>query len=315
MTTAIKQIKCSKSEDLLNTLNNKNNVLWNGTRQFWVFRGNSVDDFKLIPSALRQSAKLGYTHSPKNGVQANNEEQVRAEFDRLHEFYWSVDAQGLSVPIDGNLLRTPESFDILRKDIEEQRPCDKLLPLLALAQHYGVSTRLLDWTHNPLIAAHFAAKGHIESQKGISPISNKKNLGIWGLNLDWIINDAFPSSGKTKMAVYVVTAPRASNPNLHAQGGVFTTEILNRKDQLSKNKPNIKAVNEIVEERWKKLNCSKPVMMHVTLPCGEAAKLLRLLHREGIDAATLFPGYKGVAEALDERAHWDKQRRTSYWMR
>jgi hypothetical protein len=313
MTKAVMHIKSSTAGELMDALNNRN-ALWIEKRKFWVFRGLGNDNYKLIPTALRPSAQLGYTHSPKNGIQASNEGQVRAEFDRLHEFYWCVDAQGLPIPIEGNLLRTPGAFDELRGDIEKQWPCDKLLPLLALAQHYGVATRLLDWTDNPLIAAYFAAKRHMASQKTASPPLRNKILGIWALNLDWIIHDAFPSSG-TKMAVYVVTAPRASNPYLHAQSGVFTTEILDRKDQHKRGKPDVKTVDEIVEARWKKLNCRKPVMIHFTLPSGEAAKLLRLLQREGIDAATLYPGYQGVADALEERSHWDKQERTSYWMK
>jgi hypothetical protein len=155
-----------------------------------------------------------------------------------------------------------------------------------------------------MVAAYFAAKG-------ASKDAPRGFLSVWTLNFDWIVNTAFPSN--TKMAVYVVTAPRASNPNLHAQGGIFTTEMLTKND-LSK-AVSVDPVDVIVENRWKELNWTVPVMGNFKLPCSEAKKLLRLLNQEGISAATLYPGYKGVALSLEERELWDVPERATYWMK
>ena len=307
MPNAIEHVDCSSAEILLKNLE-RTNKLWGGYRHFWAFRGHSDDKkYKLIPSALRDEPKamLGYTFDPKQGIQPTNDSQKDAEFQRLHEFYWAIDAQGLHVPGDNSLFRTPRGWTELEEKIMFQGwPVDELLPLLALAQHYGVPTRLLDWTEKPLVAAFFAVKGAVET-------TGTNYISVWAINLDWIINTAFPSN--TKMSVYVVTAPRASNPNLHAQGGIFTTENLTR-DEL--HEPTfVGQVDTIVEKQWNDLNCSEPVMAHLKLPCSEGKKLLRLLNQEGINSATLFPGYQGVADSLTERELWDTPERATFWMK
>ena len=139
------------AEELLAALDPSRGFLWQANRdslftdRAWVFRGVWDVGLPLDPAAFRTGAFDILQRTPEGRPPIKDaKEQRDLEDHALVEFCSEADRLGFHVPTDRPELRDPRHA-VFEYDRHRFPPVEKL-HMYALAQHYGVPTRLLDWT-------------------------------------------------------------------------------------------------------------------------------------------------------------------------
>lgn len=312
---SIESIECKSAEDFLSKIRRSNSNWWepDGTASSWVFRGiGDADEWKLIPSAWRNEKndlrplmnRFGKMvaffdpHSKETEESRLYYEWVSAEIEALCQFAGA--ANELGIEVDSAAYQRNRSPIIMKKwakqfSIGSFGGVGGFEAVAALAQHHGIPTRLLDWSHNPIVAAFFAVAPVFRSKKS-------KNVCVWALDTSHLSYQGPNEKQFKEFSVLVYRPPRSRNQFLHSQSGVFTyignESALENYFLEHKAWPSLEEVIQLVES-------IRPILISYTLDVKYADDLLILLDREGVNHATLMPALDNVAKTVKER--WKRE--------
>ena len=264
----------------------------------FIYRGVGSSTYQLVPAAFRGRRLPFPDRRPVSRRTFHN--QIWAEIVYFSEYCRVADSRGLRIPEDSQAFRSilqdlngPDYIDRLSAGGAVWPP-DGILSALGLAQHYGVPTRLLDWTRSPFVAAYFAATSSLQSP------TPSRRAAIWAFDVDRLLLNTFNELDLPE-SIRLVNAPGFDIPNLQAQQGLF---MVMRGGKFRKSATfRVRPYDELLTSEVL-MDSSGPVLYRFTFPGTEAPDLLRLLSYLGVDGSAIFPGQKGAAQAVSERLLW-----------
>ena len=249
----------------------------------FLYRGESKSDFKLLPSVYR------------------------------------------TIPGERNRIYNASELSILRDFISEASSyihylkSNDLFEYLEYAQHYGVPTRFLDWTSNPLVSLFFACQSNINSD------GTENDGKVYLLNMRAYTSatkEDFLTEGTVKTLVInmlqeqgegfhypKIFKPYYIDDRMKAQASYFMAWGADPSDLESILKPlwenkGFPEVNTVTSDIEGILNygfSKVNPLQSVVIPHNKKSELLRQLDTLSINDSYIFPGLDGIGKSIRYR--------------
>lgn len=143
----------------------------------------------------------------------------------------------------------------------EFKPTNEL-EWLAVAQHFGLPTRLLDWSYNPLVASYFAVESNPDSDSALFVLSGCSTIQE---------PEKFKLTSQDKVQKY---RPPYISSRIQNQSGLFT--VHNKPDEV------------FIHDNLKK----------VIIPQGIKRDIKKKLFKFGVNQRMVYPGLEGITRDL-----------------
>lgn len=244
-------------------------------RGLWIYRGQSNASWSLRTSLERATTIQTGRFSGQQISPAQAELSLLQDFKRRAHHYISSPPQ-----------------------------LDDAIEWLALMQHYGVPTRLLDWTYSPYVGLYFAVEGRDEQNPG---------RALWAIDLQWLrsrselalrqceVTYSEPVDLRTKCkwvnhillmennpAVVIEVEPLRVNDRMAAQQGALLCN-------LAHIEPFDESLSRMIKEPQPP---ERPVVRKLAIKPSGRIGFLQDLNQANVTGASLFPGLDGFVRSL-----------------
>ena len=199
------------------------------SRGQWVFRGHPDAAYRLIPSVGRGGHTSRTTEKYEKSLFRSFRREAGAYLDPLPTTDWEW---------------------------------------LSAAQHHGLPTRLLDWSHNPLAALYFAVERNME-----------KDGELFALNAPLKAPESISNKSPFEVGRAMKYYPNIVSPRIRAQEGLF---VICPEPEVP--------LDQSLRSDW--------AIERISIPAAAKARLRYELFRLGVHESSLFPHIDGLAARL-----------------